>query len=1073
MFEKLQKWFFWFWVKNYRVSFLFIFLIVISWVYSLVSIPKESSPDIKFGILSVYTIYPWVNPTDIDSLITEKIENEIEDIDWIKKITSTSWVWFSSINIELYNWVNSRDVMTDVKDKIDTVNLPEDAEDPIVTEISSQSDLMFEALIYWPKDRFDDFYLMAKAKKIQSNLEWKAWIVSIDIWWLDSLKWTTAWWWEKDYDINVLISKEKLELLWISLNQVANIIRSYNKNTPIWNYEIWELNYDFRFKWEFANIEELKSLVISNNWSSKITLKDIANIEKSYDLWKINSLGFYDEKWYNYVSLAFNKKWWTNVFSVSGSAKTALEDYIKSNTDLKDLKIKYTKDMSELIIEDYWNLWKTWLQTLLLVFITILFFVWIRESIIASLLLPLSFFITFIVLNLIWFSMNFLTNFSLVLTLWIAIDTIIVIIEWASERQRIGFCRESAILLAIRDLKAPLISGTFTTLSAFLPLMFLPGLMWRFLSYIPITVFSTLLAALILSLTLSSALFVKLSKKKDYYHKEKSLESLMKKDELSLLEENREDKKLKQESSLSFRQRFLDSLWEKYYLVLWRFLHNRKSRIISIFAPVVLLILTFFLLSPRIWFIMFPNTDNSVMTINIEAKTGTSKEYMTKYLDYIDDSVYKYPELKVFYTTVSWNSISVYVELINKLERDDVWMRSIFDIEKLIAEDINKLTSDWLKVEVSVLKEWPPTVKAVWIKLIASDNKKVSTLRDVSLDFEDYLKTIAWTKNVSANSQDNPWQFSFHFDKDKLSFMWLTPNDLLWEIYAYTNGIKAGSIKSYYEDNDIVLKISDFEDKLSPNDINNLVIDTRVWKIRVWDYADYSFDSSLSAINRENGKIIVSVESDLENGVLPSSVQPLLVNYAQDYNYPEWISFESWWENSENMDLIISTIMSFFIALFLIFWILVFQFNSFSQPSMILYSVVLAFIWVNVWLFVTWNPYSMPFAIWFIALTWVVVNDAIILVDTINKNIEKSKLKHKDSIDEKHFFQAIVYAWRSRLQPIIVTTLTTIFWVLPLALQDPFWAGLWFTIIFWLFAWSLMTLFIIPALYFSIWIKKK
>ncbi len=139
---------------------------------------------------------------------------------------------------------------------------------------------------------------------------------------------------------------------------------------------------------------------------------------------------------------------------------------------MKWLEIMYTKDMSELIIDDYNNLSKTAIQTLLLVFITILLFVGFRESLIASMLLPISFLITFIVLDVIWFSLNFLTNFSLVLTLWIAIDTMIVIIEAASEKIKLWYNKRSAILLAVKDYKAPLIAWTMTTLVAFLPLIF-------------------------------------------------------------------------------------------------------------------------------------------------------------------------------------------------------------------------------------------------------------------------------------------------------------------------------------------------------------------------------------------------------------------------------------------------------------------------------------------------------------------------------------------------------------------------------------------------------------------------
>lgn len=1058
--ENLEKWFFGFWVKRYRVSFLIVFLIIISWLFSLFTIPKESSPDIKLWIISITTVYTWVNPTDIDSLITDKIEKEIKDIDWISKITSSSSVWISSIIIELENWVNIRNALTDIKDSVDKVNLPEDALEPRVVEISTSNELMFEVLLYWDSEKFSQFDLINISQIVKSNLEWTNWIASIDLAWAQLQLWvsTSAW----NYDVNVLIDKDKIEQLWINLFQISNIIKSYNKNTPIWNFVIWELSYDYRFDWELKSLEDLKNIVIrSSNWSN-VTLWDISIIERKYSTEKTKKLWFEWEKWYNFTSLTFNKAAWTNVFSVSDSAKKALEDFMLTNPNLKDLNIKYKNDMTEVIIKDYKNLSSTAIQTLILVFITILLFVWFRESIIASMLLPLSFLVTFIVLDTMWLSLNFLTNFSLVLTLWIAIDTMIVIIEWASEKMHLWYNKKQAVLLAVQDFKAPLISWTLTTLVAFLPLMFLPWIMWKFLSYIPITVFSTLLTALVLSLTISSALFVKFVKESKTYHPDEKLEESFTPFQKEFLADQRKWKTIIKTEETTTRTKILTKLSNKYYNVLKKIIEKRYNRVLMIILPIIWFILTIIFLSPKIWFTLFPATDESIITWTIQTKEWSDEKVLEKYLPIIDEAIYKYKELNVYYSSISWNTIEIYIELTDASSRQAKNQKSVFEIEKLVVEELKSLESEWLTVSIWTLAWWPPTWKAVWIKLIANNSQKIEDLKKTATEFKEYFKTITWVKNVTTTSTDSPGQFIFEFDKDKLSQVWLTPDDILNEVYFYTNWMNAWSIKSAYEDNDIILKIAQFDENLSPDDINNLIINTKIWKIRLWDYANYKFTKAVSSINREDTKISITVESDLEFGTLPSEIQPLLNEFASNYSYPDWIIYKSWWENEANADLIISVVKSFFIALFLIFSILVFQFNSFTQPIIVLYSVILAVLWVNVWLFITWNPYSMTFAIWFIALTWVVVNDAIILIDRINKNLSKW-------IEKIH---AVTSAGKSRLQPIIVTTLTTVFWILPLALQDEFWAWLWFTIVFWLIAWSSMTLFVIPALYYEVFLRK-
>jgi multidrug efflux pump subunit AcrB len=1061
--------FFAFWLKNLRTSFLLIILIIVVWIFSLYQIPKESSPDIKFGIINVTIVYPGVNPEDMDSLITEKVEWELDDLDGIKKISSISGVWMSSVTIELETGVNTRNLLIDIKDKIDNLSLPEDSLEPTINEISSNNTLIYEALIYWDQDKFDDFSLMQKAKRIKDKLEWSNWISSIDIWWIDSLKFWASWWGVSDYEIKVLLYKNKVELLGLSIIEISNIIKSENKDTPIWNYKVGNLSYDFRFEWELNSINELKNIVIKDSGSSQIKLNEIAEFKREYSWDEIKRLGFYNKTGKNYISLIFNKSTWANVFEASKNSKKALKILLKDNDEFEWLSVEYSKDMSEQIVEDYWNLWNTALTTIILVFITILFFVGFREWLIATLLIPLAFMITFIVLDTIWLSMNFLTNFSLVLTLWIAIDTVIVIIEWASEKMRLWYSRESSIMLAVRDFKSPLISWTSTTLVAFLPLMFLPGVMWKFLSYIPITVFVTLVASLFLSLTLASALFVKLMKSKKDYHKENDLEKNMVFEDTELLRLDRLNKIEKKGEKLSLRERFLIFLWKYYEEKMKNIFSSTLYKILFTILPFILLILSFLFISPKIGFTIFPQTDEWVINISITWETGSKEDSMKKYISDIDNILSVTPEIKVYYIKVSWNQISVYVDLIDKNIRNKKDLLSSINLGKVLEEKLSYLKSEGLGLTVAALKWWPPWGSAVWIKLSVNTSKNFDLLKSVSEDFEKHLSWIEWAKNIFTSSSDAPWQFIFEFNKEKLSNIWLRQNDILNELYFYTNWIKSGSIKSWLEDNDVIVSFKEFENNLNPEDISNLIITTKAWKIRVWDFAAFEFKKSVNNISREDSNIIIEVGSEVKDWLLPTDIQPKLDEFAKNYDYPDWIKYINWWEWEENKDLIVSTIKSLFIAIFLIFSILVFQFNSFRQPAIVLYSIILALLWVNVWLYLTWNPYSMPFMIGFIALTWIVVNDAIILIDRINKGIINAEL----SSDKINYIEQIIIAWKTRLQPIIVTTLTTIFWILPLALQDEFWAWLGFTIIFWLFVWSFMTLVVIPILYYYLVLSKK
>lgn len=1050
--DTLEQWFFGFWVKQYKVSILLTILLILYWAFSLYSIPKESSPDIKFWIIGITTIYTWVNPTDIDSLITDKIEKEVKDLEWIKKITSSSSLWVSQITIELNTWVDAKDMLVDINDKVDKVTLPTDAEDPVVTEISSDNELLFWVYLYAKESDLTQAELYDKAVAMEKYLEGKAGITKVDI----SPN--------PEYELLVALDKTKLENYGLTLGQVSNIIRAYNKNTPIGNYEIGDMKYDFRFDGEFTREEQLLQVpIISEIWRS-VTLWDIATVKRDYKSKNIvNEVGFYKKSWYNYVQLTLSKKPKISIFTTSSSAKKLIEEKV-AQSDFKWVNFEYVNDLAEEIKKDYAWLGNNAWQTLVLVFVLLFLFLGFKEAVISTLLIPLAFFCTFIVLFIMGSSLNFLTNFSLLLTLWIALDTIIVIIEWASEKMKVGHTPRTAVLLAVKEFKIPLIAGTATTLVVFLPMMLLPGILGKFLAYIPITVFITLLAWLILSLTLNSPIFMLLNKNKKYYVQSDSSDLVKTKEEIALLKEERMGKKEIPAGSGWFRYKLFGWLEHFYYSSLKNNIEKAWFRRTVILTPFLLLILSFMTFVPSLGFVLFPSGDNPYINISVSSKEGTVTDAMKKYTKEITTDLQEIPEIKVFSLSVKDNEITVAVELFDKDIRDEKLLRNSFEVEKEISEKLSIFTTYGLTVESKVQSWGPPAGSPVGIKLIAETNKWFQDLIRVAGDFEAFLKTVEWTKNVKNSSSSTPGQFVFKLNTEKLSSLGLSPSDILNEIYFMSSGIKAWSMKGDYDDHDIVLKISDFENKkLSASDITDMVIQTKNGNIKIGSIATYQFLPAISTISREAGNVTISVESDLEDGFLPTDIQPKFLEFAQSYSYPKGISFSSGWEASENAELIASTLSSFVIAIFLIFTILVLQFNSFLQPAIVLYSIVLALLWVNIGLYLTGNPYSMSFGIWFIALTWIVVNNAIILIDKINSNLAKW-------VDK---VEAVAESGKSRLRPILLTTLTTLFGILPLALEDEFWAGLWFTIIFWLLFSSIMTLYVTPSLYYSLFLKEK
>lgn len=1045
------------WINNNKVSRLLILLLFLYWLYSVIVIPKESSPDIKFGIVSVTTVYPWANPVDIDDTITTKLEDKLQDLDGIDTIESQSSLGVSNITITLENDVDVRDFISDARNAIDTVSLPTDATTPRLVEISTSNEVLFQMMIYGPKEEFTMNHLRTLAMQLRDDLKGKWSIVDIGMGWSLWGWWTFGGWWAGDsiFDIQVLLNAQKIESYGLSLSQVIGQIRAYNQNLPLGNYQLWNLRYDYRIDNELKSLTDLEQIPILIGGGSSIILGDLADIVRHYSSesviygWGANVFGNHA------LELTVYKSPGGNIFSDAASAKELIDTTL-ARLPYQWLSYEYTRDLADIIIKDYQSLGNNGLTSLILVFAVILLFIGLRQSLIATFAMPLSYLIVFIVLNAMDRTMNFMVNFSLIVALGLGIDMIIVYIEAAWENMKLWYNPKTAMLLSMKTYSKPNIISALTNLVVFIPMLTLPGIIGKFLSNIPITLFASLWATLFIALTVNSVLFTSFNKKLNYYiepWKDDDTYSILSDEEKEILLHEREGKTIANTNEQPQIERFIDRTKNLYGKMLSYLLYHPKQRKWVVWWSFGAVILSFIVLAPIIGFKLFPSGDNPSIDFVITAQEGTATDTMLKNADGIDEIIASLPEIKNYTIATSKNKINIALTLLDKQDRQ----RDSFMVQADIEEKLAYLIERWYKLEGSVQAGGPPTGKAVGIQIVAENKDYLPQLRQVSQDFQAYLSAMTGTVNISNSSVDSPWQFSFRFDSVSLSNLWITPNDVQSEIYSSINGIKAGTLIIDKQERDIILKMDTFVGEVTPEKLYNLAITTRSGPIRLSQIATVNVDPSLTSIDRKEGDIVVTVDTDLEQWLKPNEFQSQLESFAENYDFPIGISYKSWGENAANADLIQSAMMWFVVAIFLTFVLLVYQFNSFSKPAIILYSIVMAFLGVNIGLFVTGNPYSMSFAIGFIALTGIVVNTAIFLVDRINENTKKWLW----------LIESIVEAWQTRFKPILITTATTIFGIASLVNQDEFYAGLWYTIIFGLLFSTVITLIGVPMLYYS------
>lgn len=1045
--EELESGFLGFWVKKYRISYILVAAVVFIGLLSVAVIPKESSPSIKFGMVAITTAYPGTNPVDMDSLVTDKLYKEIKDVDGIKKITSTSSLGISSISVELEPDAKTADVMAEIRNNIGRAQLPTDAKDPTVMEIKTDTNRMFTVSLYSEDaSKVDKIKLRGLAQELKDKIEKVSGIESVDF---DGTN---------VYELRITVPEETLRSLGLVADDVATAIRSVHRDAPIGNFEVGNKKYDFRIEGKYSEGRQFLDTPVPLPSGKSVRLADIAKLERSYKDKSVREIGFYqNEGPHDSVDLVVNKNDGTSIFGVSADAKKIVEDQMKL-PEYKDVSYQYSTDLADNIIDDYKELLNEAVTTIALVFVVMYLFVGFRDSLFATLTLPLAFLSTFALLYYGGYTLNFLTNFSFILSFGIAVDTIIVIVQAASAKQRVGYDPKSAILLALKEYAIPILSGVMTTIMAFVPMMTLPGIMGKFLGFIPVTIFGVLATGLALALTVNSALYLAFVGRKNTYVNDADAIEYASDEEKELLEFERRGKRQIAEGKAPLRIRSIHAATSWYKKTLRRFLENAKIRRTAIALPVAFFLIGSVVLAPKVGFNLFPASDNSLITYSVEGAVGEKVESFHSRLAPAYDILSKYPEIKFFSISAKDNTATVTVQLQKLPEREKAKLRSVFELEEVLTKDLEPLRQAGLKVESKVLKGGPPSGKAVGLKLNADSSDKLDTLIKVSENFERELKSLEGTKNVSTTSGETPGQFVFVLRKDVLAELGIPASKIYAEILSTINGANVGSIEDNGEDVDVVVKVAEYVDAVDPQAIVGHQFAFGGKNYRIGDFIDSTVKNAVASVKREDGKITITVEGDVEKDVLPAGLQSKFEEYANSYKFPTGITYSKGGENEANKELIIAVLVSFVVALVCIFGILVLQFNSFAQPFIIIFSVVMALPFIMVGLLLTNNPFSMPFGIGFISFTGIAVNHGIILIDAINQNLKKGM---KD-------FTALVEAGSSRLEPMTLTTLTTALGILPIALRDQFWSGLGFTIIFGLVAASILTLFVVKGIYYEV-----
>lgn len=1004
------------------VMVLLVF-VVIAGLAAYAALPREDDPDITIPYIFVQTSFDGVAPEDMETLVTMPLERKLKGLSDTKEISSISDDGVSLIRVEFTPGVDIDDALQKVRDKVDQAkpDLPADLpDDPTIHEINLSERPILSVVLSGP---FSLKRLKVFAETLEDRIESIQGVLDADV--IGGL----------DREIHVEFDMDRVDYYNIPVSSLLDSLSSANVNTPGGSVDIGKAKYLVRVPADFKSPDEIFNIVVHSHDGKPVYLRDVATIRDHYE--DPTSISRFNGT--QAVTIQVKKRAGENIIAIIDEVKriVAEEQEVLPPT----LKIDMTADKSKdirLMVADLEN---NIISGLLLVLIVVFAFIGGRSALFVSLAIPVSMLIAFSVLDAISFTLNIVVLFSLILSLGMLVDNGIVVVENIYRHMQMGKTRLQAARDASDEVAWPVIASTLTTVGAFLPMIFWPGIMGEFMSYLPTTVIITLFASLFFALVVNPVLSAK------YQGIPKTGENV----------------------KPSLVDRMMERLKAVYRpLLIWSLGH--RFAVLGLAVGV--------LVASTVGFGMFgkgmeflPKTAPKRTDIKIKAPVGTNLTATDKYVRQVEKMASEYPDIKNIIANTgesgSSDEIGTHYALI-QLEFKDMHDRSR-PSDEITDELRNRLQETIRGAEVRAEPEelGPPTGDPINMEITGTD---LHTLGELTAKIKRTIVDIPGLVDLKDDFVTAKPEIRVTVDKEKAALLGISANRVAQTVKTAVNGFKVGVYREGKDEYDIVARLPE-KNRSSVEDIRRITVSGPDGQpVPITSLATVTLEGGLGGINRIDQKRVVTVSADV-SGRLADDIIKDIETRLTDFAWPRGYSYQFTGQQEKQQEASSFLERAFTAALFLIFIVLVTQFNSMSTPLIILTSVILSLGGVMLGLLITGTAFGVIMTgVGVLSLAGVVVNNAIVLIDYYEQ-LKGSGMAAYD---------AIVEAGLTRFRPVMLTAITTVLGLVPMATGVSFdflnfrldvgsetsqwWGPMAVAVIFGLVVATLLTLVVVPCL---------
>lgn len=1014
--------------KPISTALIFVGIIIFG-LFSLNKLAIDQYPEMEMPAVMVFTTYAGANADDIETNITRVLEDQLNTVSHLKKLTSTSSDNYSIINLEMEWGSDITEAANDVRDVINRSmsNLPDDVDMPIVFKFnSSMMPIMMLSIT-------SDQSYAALNKELDDKLVNR--LNRIDG--VGAVSLTSA----PERQIQVNVDPNKLEAFGLSVESLGSLIAAENINIPAGTIDIGNNTFNLKSDSEFPSSDIVKDIIISNKGGRTIRVKDVATVKDTLETATMDTRLNGERA----IMLTVQKQTGANTVNIIRQVQKMLPSIEASLP--QDVTINTVYDGSENIIDSINSLSDAVLYAFIFVIIIVMIFLgrW-RATFIICLTIPISLVTAFIYLYLTGETLNIISLSSLSIAIGMVVDDAIVVLENITTHIERGSKPREAAIYGTNEVWLSVIATTLVVVAVFLPLTMLggmAGIMFRQLGWIVTIVVCTSTAT---AVTLTPMLSAYILHAEGGIHTYKGIGIVYKPID-----------------------KFLAKLDIWYAAMLKWAVSHRKTVLISTLSMfgISLLLLT------QVPTEFFPAQDNASISGTVKLEKNIGVDYTSRVARQIDSIIYaKYPEVRMVSASAGASSSSNMFAAMSdngsniisyrlRLPRLSERKRDIFEIADSLRSDLDKIP-EVKEYNFTTGSSMGSSTAPIELKVFCYD---VNLSNRVAMDLMEKVKAVPGARDVRLSREELRPEYNVAFDRDKLAFYGLSNSTASTFVRNRINGYTPTRYREDGDEYDIIVRY-DEQFRKSLTDVENITLYSNTGRpVKLGNVATIKEEFASPSVERENRQRVVKIEAALGKGVALGEVTSGINKIIADYETPDGVTLELGGDIEDQTDSFNDLFSLLILIVILVYIVMATQFESMKMPFIIMFTIPFAFTGVFLALWMTTTPLSMIALIGAIMLVGIVVKNGIVMVDYTNLLCERGY----------KVMDAVVAAGKSRLRPVLMTSLTTIFGMVPMAIGtgngSEMWQPMGIAVIGGLTFSTLLTLLVVPTLYASFQVR--